>query len=320
MNDTSTTTKPILRLDASALKIASCARRLYWTTLQGWRSRVLSNDIMFGIAFHKFAAMIEEGNNGDADFAKALLASKEYYETAPMFVKQKKQYLTPVYLMQVCQEWYTGVKKKESFQVVRAEDGTPMVEIPFEIPYAEYDDCIIKICGTIDRVTKVSEGSLIIRDYKTTSSWSKEEYFRSYALSVQLRLYVWAMLHVINSAPETSFLKKFNKPSQIGIAIDGIFHNGADKREFASSQVQYLSNRDMDEFEILLSKEVERLVSIFRSKQTPMREGIMHDTCTTKFGLCPFFAACASPDDFSAECILKKEFIQKPYDPLAFNE
>lgn len=315
--DTPTQQKKKILLDASALKLSACSRRLYLTVLEGYRSKVNNNDIEFGVAFHKFTAAVEEVND-PSGFAKGIIESRNYFENTPMFIKDKKKYLTPNYLSAVCTDWYNKVRPKQNFSILRATDGSAMVEIPFELKYMEYDDCEVWICGTIDRIVQVVGGSIVIRDYKTTSSWSKDEYFRSYLLSVQLRLYLWAFLRVCAQAPEGSLLSKVQKPSQVGMAIDGIFLLGAEKFEFQASPINYLKQEDLDEFEIMLKKEVDRLVLLWRGATLPLREGIMNDSCS-KYSGCPFSMACSSPDATAYNHIMRNNFIQKPFDPLHYN-
>ena len=50
MTKQNTQQKPVLYLNASALKIAACSRKLYLTVIEGWRSRSFANDIEFGSA------------------------------------------------------------------------------------------------------------------------------------------------------------------------------------------------------------------------------------------------------------------------------
>lgn len=314
--ETNAKLKRILKLDASALKNSACPRRHYLAVIEGWRSKVMNNDIEIGVAFHKFPAKIEE--LGNAGFGVGILDAMEYFRKTPMFVKEKKAYMTEHYLAKACQRWFQEMYKKDTATVIRANDGTPMVEIPFEFLYYSDDFLEVWICGTIDKVVKFQNGCLAIGDYKTTSSHNKQEFFQNFLLSVQLRLYLWAVWRMCKEAPTGSFFSTIKSISSIGMFIDGIFFNGVDTIDYKRSDVMFMKADKMAEFELMLEGDVQTLIALSKANTLPPPHGIMTDSCS-KWGGCPFSAACASPDMISFKHILKNNFIQRPYDPLNFH-
>jgi hypothetical protein len=320
--------KPIITilLDSSALRLSACQRRIFLTVIEGWRGKIQYNDVEYGSAFHKFASTIEEQGGNDTAFAPAIRATTEYFENKPMVIKSKKKYLNNLHLVKTCTDWYHGFRSHDDFQILKTDEGHPLVEIQFSIPYRQYefDNCIvcINICGTIDKVGKFRNGCWAIGDYKTTSSWSVEEYLESYSLSVQLRLYIWAFLQHCKAAPIGSPLHNLTIVN-CGSFIDGVFLNGADKTIFKRSRIFYLKEADMLEFEMLLEEEAKRLAEIAQLKVKgliPNRTGMMNGACETKYGKCEYFAACASPDSVAFQHLLNKSHHRIGYDPSTFGK
>jgi len=304
-------------LNASASKISACDRRFYMTVVKGWRNKVNTNDIEYGSGFHKFTSGVEEHPPEQA-FALAMRDALDYFDKVPMDVKSKKKYLDRLHLIKTCSEWYNTFRSTDDFQILRV-DGKPMCESTFEIPFYTQDDYSVVVCGTIDKVGKFPNGCWAIGDYKTTSSWEIDNYLEGYSLSVQLRFYLWAFLRHCQSAPLGSPLRNLTILN-CGAFIDGIFLNGADKTTFKRSRMFLLKQADMDEFEGQLLAKAKHLVTLAKADRLPERTGIMVDACETKYGKCPFFGACASPDDVSFGHIVKQKMVQVDYNPLNFGK
>lgn len=74
--------------------------------------------------------------------------------------------------------------KHDSTSVVTLRDGTPAVELSFEIPLSED----ITYCGHIDRLI-ARDGDVFVMDQKTTGSALNEWYFKGYDRSIQMSGY-----------------------------------------------------------------------------------------------------------------------------------
>lgn len=354
MTETSTSpTKRIIMLDASALKISSCRRRLYFTIVEGYRSNLNGQAMEFGSAFHLCPKGLEEHGN----IGRATQESLKYWRECKYIPDPKKKYLDAFMLGKVCLNWYTGHYMQDSFSVVRdinnteevcpecrAEaqavvscttcanygyilwpTGKPMVEIKFAIPYYEDEHVIIMLSGTMDKVVEHRTSRLLaIGDYKTTAMWNEEEYLAMYELNCQLYVYTLALQRMVEACDVNSVLAK-HKGKQIGAFIDGIFLKGADKdTTFKRSEVFIFKQSDMESFQsmlddvcITISKMIE--ISSDEPGSWPIREGLINDSCSTKFGSCQFANVCKAPDSIAANHVLKRNFIQKPYNPMHFS-
>lgn len=307
-------------IDPSALKESSCLRRLYLTVVEGYSSKVQTNDVEFGSAFHKFKAYLRI--HGINSFAEAHNAAIEYYKVTPMYKKKDKEYLTEAFLSNLCREYYVKYLK-DDFEIVRIGNES-LVELPFCFPYYSDDKMDILLCGTIDEIGKIKKGLYCISDLKTTHAWDIESYFRGYKLSPQLIFYVWA-LRKYYSLYREKFPKDFDIES-VGVFIDGVFLRGKNSPvELVRSEVEIIKLNKIIEFEVLLSEKINELIkwfSIFKvtTPNFPLREGMLNGSCQTIYGPCKFFNVCASPDNEVAQILLQNNYKQKHYNPLKFGQ
>lgn len=304
--------KLILRVDASALKESSCARRFYWNVVSGYRTRLNSNDIEFGSAFHEFVKTMRE-NPGN--YAMAIKAAQERY-AVPMEFKEKKQYMNATYLTRVCMDFWQNWVEQDMFETV-VKDGKPLVELKFSYPYYADDDVEVLLCGTIDDICKHRHGTYALRDYKTTSVYDKAAYLSAYMLSPQLMFYKMIVDYYGRTYPESIFGELSQK--NIACMIDGIFLAGAAKPPaFERSEVFVFHRAQMEEFEQLVKQRVLALVAHVKANVLPMREGMINGACQTVYGKCKYFNACIQNDDIARTHILNRHFIQQEYNPLKF--
>lgn len=304
--------KRIIKLDASALKESSCMRRLYWNVVEGWREATPNNDTEFGSAVHEYIKVMRL-NPGRFDLATQ--AANERY-SVPMRIKAKKQYMTKEYLILVCQSLWLTYLSNDLFETVIV-DGKPLVELKFSWPFYSDDDLEIILCGTIDDVCKHKYGTYAIRDYKTTSVGESDTYLHGYYLSAQLLFYRLIIRYHALRYPDSIWgtLERQNTHC----FIDGIFLRGASKpAEFIRSDIFSFDQAQLDEFEKLVKLATTELVYYLKQGTVPDRQGMLNDSCTTKFGPCKYFNACKQPSLNAAQRILANTYIQKPYDPLNF--
>lgn len=304
--------KQIIRVDASALRESACMLRFYRTVVQGYRVPINSNDMEFGSAFHVFVAEMKrtKGNIG-----LAIQATQKRWRV-PMEVKYKKKYMDETFLLTTCMNFWEQFGSKDEF-VTLEHDGKPMVEVKFSWPYYVDDTLEILICGTADDICKHKRGTYAIRDYKTTSSWDQQEYLYGYKLSPQLLTYRLILRYYAKRYPDSIW--NVIERSGCCVFIDGIFINGKDKPvEFIRSEVEAIAEDKLAEYEKLLARKVAELVDVVKSNVIPVREGLLNGACHTVYGHCKFFDACAAPDNIAAEHVLRRNFIQKTYDPLTF--
>jgi len=304
--------KLIIRIDASALKESSCLRRFYWNTISGYRSRVNTNDLEFGSAFHEFVRVMK-GDPGN--YAAAVKAAQDRYKV-PMDIKEKKQYMTATYLTNLCISFWQEWVEKDDFETV-VKDGKPLVELKFSYPYYADDQVEVLLCGTIDDICKHKHGTYALRDYKTTSVYDSVAYLSGYLLSPQLMFYKMIVDYYGRTYPNSLFGELSTK--NIACFIDGVFLSGASKPpSFKRSDVFVFNARQMAEFEKLVNQRVMELVAYVKQNVLPDRQGMVNGACQTVYGKCKYFNACIQSDEIGTIAALNKHFIQAEYNPLKF--
>jgi len=346
--------KIIINLNASALKESACRLRLFRLVHQGWTGTggLSNNDIEYGSAFHLF---MSEMKRTSGNYAHSLQAAEVRY-SGEMRVKPAKKYLTTSHLMRTCMDYWEQWVMKDEFVTLRqpececeecggsgqitpkqlgesADDikpsllcpycsGTgrtrkPLVEVKFSYPYYCDDQFEVNLCGTIDDIAKHRAGCFALRDYKTTSVTAQEDYLHGYVLNPQLRFYGFYARLMARAYPESIWAEI----ARCGIhaCIEGVFINGADKREFKRSEVFPMRDADLDVFGRMLDKRIANLIEDIRESlkgQRILPDGIISNSCTGIFGGCKFFNVCSAPDVETGDMLLEKYFVQKPYNPL----
>lgn len=306
--------KTILRIDASLLKESSCDERVVKTLVEGYRSPLWNNDVEFGTAFHLFVSTMKRvGNEG-----LALKAARDYFSTKPMIIKPKKKYLTTTYLSNICLSYWQKVGEVDEFDTLKSQSGEPLVEQKFALPYYADDEFEVILCGTIDDICKHRHGTYGIRDYKTTSSWSWEEYLKEYDMSTQLKFYRYLISLYAKLYPD-SILAELDKKG-VSCFIEGVFLNGADKFDFHRSDMITFTEEAMIEYAQLLHNKVIDIVAMarkFKSGLPTSRIGLIEGLCFKGFG-CPFADACKATDNVIRGHVLKNNFTRWDYDPSKF--
>ena len=309
--------KLLVKVDASALKDSSCMLRFYRTVVEGWREKLNSNDMEYGSAVHQFIATMKRT---DGNFAIAVQETQKRWRV-PMFVKPKKQYMTENHLLRTCMDFWQTWQAKDQFQTL-VSNGQVLVEQHFDWPYYEDEEMAIMISGTADDICKHQQGTHAIRDYKTTSSFDSVQYLEGYQLSCQLRVYRLVVRWYAKKYPDSVWAEMDKKG--VCCFIDGIFIRGKDAPvEFERSYMFQFKDWELEEFEELLHEKVMALRDMIHTKlmfpkHTFARDGIITDSCSTKYGPCKFAKVCGMPDAESAQMFLTNNFIQKPYDPVKF--
>jgi hypothetical protein len=312
--------KTLIILDASALKESACGLRLFRNVVLGYRGKLNYNDIEFGSAFHLFRKIFRE--KGMAGMAEGMMAATDYFNNKPMLVKHNKKYLDVLFLQKTCLS-YATTYENDNFKPV-VDGGEALLELTFSFPYYVDDEVEILMAGTMDEIGKFINGTYAVCDAKTSSVWNIEDYFRSYYLSPQLLFYRWTLRKYAEMFPDTIYAKI--NMHDVALFIDGIFYKGKDAEPiFKRSEVFLFEDAKLNEFEQLLHREVMKLVADvkkFRADPTyqPMRQGMINGACETVYGHCKYHAACAAKQAEWSEAVLKNNFVQRFYNPLAHSD
>jgi hypothetical protein len=213
--------------------------------------------------------------------------------------------------------WDTYITQDKTFDTIMIGDK-PVTEYTFSFQVYEDEDTIVNLCVTIDRIGKIKSGLYCVGDFKTTSTRDVASYLDKYVMSAQLRFYVLACKLMAEREPE-SILGKIGA-SQMGAFIDGIFVKPkANDNVYQRSEVFQFSANDIAEFKFDLMEKIKRLVACMRSSYLP-KEGIINGTCQQQWGLCKFWTVCKQSNPEIVQVLLKRDFVQRQYEPLKFGK
>lgn len=316
------TSKRIIRIDASSLSNSHCFLKFYRGAVQGYTTGKTENKMHFGSAFHVFIEKLALTESAPL----AIGAAVKFYQSVPKedLAIGEKDYLNEAYLVQLCLryvEQFGETDKDRDFQFIRKPDGKPMVEQNFSVPFFEDDHCLILVQGTIDELGKFRNGGCVaFGDFKTTGSWAIDNYLSEHEMKNQLILYYWALKKLAEKAPDSEYARILK--GRIGGFITGVFlKSDSTKIEVKRSRIFYFDDEKVTEFEGMLRSICHRITSTSRFEDVPIpREGILHNTCSGNFGSCMFIPVCKAPDRKTGEVILKNNFSLRDYKPLSFRK
>lgn len=336
--------KQILRVNASSLVLSRCTLAWYRTIVEGYKQPLLPARVVYGIASHKFVDVMFK-SEGRMDLA--VEAAKRSF-LIPKITDRKATHLEDAnHLIGQCHNtWHDYVQKDHGFEHLMLNskcwwcDGTtlihdnkcqycndtgerlqPATEVTFSIKYYEDEHFIIFLEGTIDKIGKIKNGCYAIGDYKFTSRWNKDEYLDEYEQSAPLRFYRFSLSLMAEKYPE-SILGQIGA-TRVGAFIDGIFLKPKTSEiTYDRSTVYMFPDSDMDDFRFNLDGKLHHLMDAIRSNQWHHKEGIVNGTCINKnpYGKCDYYFPCKSGSPETEAILLKRDFVQKPYDPLHHND
>lgn len=325
--------KQIVRVNASALKECSCGRRFLLQVYEGYTSKHLSTDIVYGSSYHK-GVEVYELTQGDEK--ESLKLAMEYWNTVSpgCVVKSNKSHLNETHLYLALSKYFKEAKSNEIFTSCRTLKlgNDILVEKKFSIKIYEDDDFIVLLQGTIDRLVQMlNSGAIAIADWKTTSAHKVDDYFSGYKLSPQLRVYVWAVRKLAQMYPDREYAKLINTRPAVIAFIYGAFLKSPTGVEFHRSPLYKFTKEDLLVFEDMMMMAVYKLVDDIRRLQAtgkyPSPNGILNGSCIAPFGgLCKYFDACSSMVGLNEgtdgtrlfKGILESKLTKKPYTPLNF--
>ena len=312
-----------INIDSTVLSAAGCIKQLILKTVGtiengqptgGYKERGVPIKMGYGICVHKFIDVMYKTSGHYPEASKAALDM--FNSLAIIHNKQAAHLSDTKHLLTTCYGVWSHIESDSEFEVMMLGDK-PATEITFSLPYFEDDYVKINLCGTIDRIGKIRGGCYCIRDWKTTSSWDNNGYFKSYELSRQLRIYTLACKMMSRQHPD-SVLGKVGA-TNMGAAIDAIFLKPkANDNKIASSSVFQYKMDDLVLFEDTLRAICLRLSNAIQNEWYP-KEGIANGNCEMRHGKCSFWNCCAA-DDSVEHILLKRDFEQKTFDPLKYNE
>lgn len=321
--------KKIICIDASSLKRSSCGLRMFLTTVEGWTSPKLSNDLLYGTCFHKTVELYAKTGDPFTSMEEALKHWDENIEDCE--IKYTAKYLDRQHLHRTLMQYFVAAKTNDIFTrcpYVKV-DGQVLAEMKFSLPIYSDPEVEVLVQGTIDGIFQIEGGCPCIGDWKSTRAKNPDEYFYGYKMSTQLRVYLWAVQWLLKYYPESPIAQVFKTAPKIGAFIYGAFLT-KDGVDFQRSQIYQYGKKDMERFDLLLKGEVQKLVTAYKNFAAtgnyPLPDGLINNSCQEVFGsYCSYYGACSScvgvqtVDEVALfEGVLRNNFVKKQYRPLEF--
>ncbi len=341
-----------LNIDSTSLQSSGCIKEWFLKIAGnisqegiiegGYSTKAYHPAMVYGVAVHKYTDRMYK-TKGHVPSARK--AAEEVFQKIPTDAPPKgKDYLKDTkHMLSTCYTvWTEFIEQEKNFEVLEFDMECwsckgiknpatmcsacsdlghclqPATEITFSIPYYEDETIKVNLCGTIDTIGKFHNGIYAIRDFKTTSSWDVDDYFVQYDMSRQLRLYTLACKLMAKDHPE-SVLGRIGA-TKMGAFIDAIFLNKLpNETKFGRSNVFTYSDKEIEEFDQMLKTEILKLSYSIKLGIMP-REGIMNGSCVKQYGQkCMFWYPCSKGGDVE-KMMLKRDFVQKPFSPLNYND
>lgn len=283
-------TKAIL-LNASSLKLTHCQLRYHHTVVQGLVPPETQEVLIFGKAVHRYTECRSRGTGPAAAMAHALAE----YEGG----------LYPEKLALAC-----AARPPDDFVPYRDAGGREYVELKFKVYWrsifyngVQYD---IYVCGTMDLVSMLADGSVLIRDYKTTRRRNPAEVFADYGTSVQMYFYLWVAQRFGYSIFDMTVANAAYN-CRIMLQVCGVFLSATTPfwkhGPFISIDLPRLNH-----FESVLDHTISH--TILPAWDTPVATGRVNDTCSG----CEFVNSCFAPSSEQGDQILS-QYKRTTYDP-----
>lgn len=307
--------KLTININASSLRDSSCLLNWYRTIVDGYTEPRFNCKIVYGIALHKFLQLMYQ----TGDIAKAKdEALKVFRQPKVQLETEPDWYLNEQHFMWACFDTWTNYAATDGeFQLFTNPKGEPAVEQTFSILFYEDDTIRVNLCGTIDKIGRIKGGVNCIGDWKSTGTppYKQKEYLADFDMRSQLRFYILG-LKLMNRHFPDSQLGTIGA-GRLGAFIDAIFltEKPADIKVKRSSMFLFTDD-DIDAFEKSLMKRIVQLSHAIADGSVALREGIVLNTCEKKYYKCSFFTVCRTGNPKLEEMLLKRNFVQREYDPL----
>lgn len=266
-----------LFIDNTSLEMfTTCPRQAYYYIVRKRERTRDSGAKNFGSGLHK---ALEVMRKGTADPVEAML---EHFKETP---QPLDEWRTPDLALKTLAAYKTSYPF-DDFTILRAEDNTPYVELPFAIPIGKvtlHDGTDIPCVwtGKIDMLVEY-QGKTMVWDNKTTSILGVQ-FFDEFSNSSQMLGYVWAAQHLLARPVAGAIIDALcnRKPSKTGVA-----------QQFERQPVYFTQDRIAEWTHNTLA-----ICSDFLSHASRNFFPMHTKWCVAKYGKCQYFDVCTSPDE-----------------------
>lgn len=303
-----------IKIDASAMKKSACSRYLYLNVIEGLKPRGNKDmSLHYGSSIHKFCETYVQTE----DMVNSMIATHAYYRKDTPPEGGTKDWLTINHLTSSCGVLKDWIDRDTNVEyMINSKDGSKLCEVRLALPIYVSEDVEVLLCGTLDKIVRFKRGAVCIGDYKTTSTYKKDDYFVQYRLDPQMMTYRF-MLEWCAKNKVGGILEEIGS-QKIGCFFDAIFLSKTKDTEVSRSTVMFHSDSDMLQYEMLLMQLVHKLVQFGVTKARPLKEGMVNGSCTHLYGACQYFGLCSAPDATSEQMMIRNYFEQREYNPLNY--
>jgi hypothetical protein len=298
-----------LLIDNSSLEhFTTCPRQAYYSIVRKLKPSGERSALVFGGIIHKIletryrACTSLHAQSDQVTNLMLAVAEREFAKWTPP-EDDFRTYSCAVEFIRRYEEQYPF----EQFEVLRGQDGSPMIEVPFAIPLGEIEwlDKMVKVIwmGKIDLVyISQNGGGLYVMDHKTTSIMGPN-FAVPFEISHQLYGYAWAVEQLTGQQVSAVVVNGLGmrKPTKTGKAFEFM-------RPVIPVQRLLVDEWKLDTMHIV-SDFLENCRRGYAPKHTVW--------CVGKFGECPFRKVCTLPDPAQREVMLESgEFTSNTWSPL----
>jgi len=302
--DTTTTIKALIRLDASSLSLIGCKRRFQLTNLLGYTAPIQAPWLDFGGAIHQ----------GIADWRRARALQQQHDEKE---IIRKAQHW---YALRPCEKGEPrdidnlALVLQQYFDVYRLDNIKPLtvstpdvaVELPFQIPWMEFEDVAVDLCGAMDLVGECG-GRKMFLDVKHSSTTAIQSHQEEQLLRPQFHIYSWVLRKI-------GFVDYYPP-----VVVDGVYINKKYRgcklfRSLPHELSEFMVERVMDD----VREWTTEIVRLWRARGKHVAWPCNYSQCAGKYEKCEFTYVCQAPDQF--QTLALGQFAQRVYDPRTFGK
>lgn len=295
--------------DNSANAELTCHRRAQYRLLYGIESKP-SAEMLFGSAAHRVLECICRGATDSYDdknqpipFGQPLAA--QYIEQIPQLVDDATTRFTLNSLQlpkfRVLVRWLLDHEIAPTPIIIH--HGIPAVELKFTVPHGE-----LVLCGTMDNIT-IENDTLVVTDYKFTTSKYPSDYLRDYNLKTQLWFYMYVIKHW-----GSQFLPSKYIGMPLAARIRAVFYeNGLDTRDTTLTLYSDYIDQEMSRIMTTMVGRLREVIAYHNVGELAPKTGMATGACYK----CPYAYICQLHNDKEE----RKQIEQAPksqYNPLTF--
>ena len=285
--------------DSTSIELfKTCPRKYYFTIVLGYVPRITPPPLAFGIAFHSvmetWHKLLASGVDKHSALIQVTRLAGQLGETLPLgdTARTKETLVRSVV-------WYLDQFWDDKAVTVILSSGEAAVEQHFKLPFMQYLDNEVLICGHLDRLVQW-QGQAFVSDFKTSKYQLDQRFFNQFKPSTQMALYVTACHLTAES------LQSF--PAAHGVIIDGV-QLGVNFSRFARSVVSY-SLEEVNEYIVGLQYWITQAMDACKSNYFPPNES----SCS-KYSGCHFQEICSKPPA-RRPAFLEGKFVKRVWNPL----